>query len=95
MFFALLAFGIVWLLWLRRAAARPRRARISSSSLPVLSFVLLHGAPRSGLASSTALWGGMLVTMVVATVGIVFSLPLGILLALGRRSTLPAVGCCR
>jgi general L-amino acid transport system permease protein len=31
------------------------------------------------------------VTIVVASVGIVFSLPLGILLALGRRSRMPAV----
>ena len=37
------------------------------------------------------LWGGVLVTIVVASVGIVFSLPLGILLALGRRSRMPAV----
>jgi general L-amino acid transport system permease protein len=39
----------------------------------------------------TSLWGGILVTIVVATVGIVASLPLGILLALGRRSEMPAV----
>lgn len=39
----------------------------------------------------TNLWGGLLVTLVVAIAGIVVSLPLGILLALGRRSTLPAV----
>jgi His/Glu/Gln/Arg/opine family amino acid ABC transporter permease subunit len=39
----------------------------------------------------TDLWGGLLITLVVAIVGIVFSLPLGILLALGRRSSLPAV----
>lgn len=39
----------------------------------------------------TALWGGVLVTILVATVGIVFSLPFGILLALGRRSKLPVV----
>jgi general L-amino acid transport system permease protein len=39
----------------------------------------------------TSLWGGILVTIVVATVGIVASLPLGILLALGRRSAMPAV----
>ena len=35
---------------------------------------------------ATSLWGGILVTVVVSAVGIVFSLPLGILLALGRRS---------
>jgi general L-amino acid transport system permease protein len=42
-------------------------------------------------AVPTSLWGGILVTMLVATVGIVFSLPFGILLALGRRSKLPLV----
>ncbi len=39
----------------------------------------------------TNLWGGILVTMVVSLVGIVFSLPVGILLALGRRSRLPII----
>jgi len=39
----------------------------------------------------TSQWGGLLVTLVVAITGIVFSLPLGILLALGRRSTMPIV----
>ena len=39
----------------------------------------------------TSLWGGLLVTLVVAIVGIVGSMPLGIMLALGRRSRLPIV----
>jgi len=39
----------------------------------------------------TSLWGGVLVTLLVATVGIVVSLPFGIVLALGRRSKLPIV----
>jgi general L-amino acid transport system permease protein len=39
----------------------------------------------------TAKWGGLMVTLVVAGVGIVASLPLGILLALGRRSKMPVV----
>jgi general L-amino acid transport system permease protein len=39
----------------------------------------------------TSQWGGLLVTLVVAITGIVTSLPLGILLALGRRSEMPAV----
>ena len=60
--------------------------------LPVLSFVLLHGAPWIGLrVVPTALWGGILVTVVVATIGMVFSLPLGILLALGAPLELPVV----
>jgi general L-amino acid transport system permease protein len=40
---------------------------------------------------STSLWGGLLVTLVVAMSGIIASLPLGILLALGRRSHLPVL----
>ena len=39
----------------------------------------------------TPLWGGLLITLVVAIVGIVGSMPLGVLLALGRRSKLPVV----
>ena len=35
-------------------------------------------------------WGGLLITLVVAVTGIVVSLPLGIILALGRRSEMPA-----
>ena len=40
---------------------------------------------------STTLWGGLLLNLILAVVGIVASFPLGILLALGRRSNLPAV----
>jgi general L-amino acid transport system permease protein len=61
-------------------------------ALPILSFLLLHGTPGGGLPLvETAQWGGVLVTIVVAAIGIVVSLPLGVLLALGRRSSMPAV----
>ncbi|WP_019413669.1 amino acid ABC transporter permease [Paenisporosarcina sp. TG20] len=39
----------------------------------------------------TNLWGGFLLTLLIAIVAIVFSFPLGVLLALGRRSKLPVV----
>jgi len=39
----------------------------------------------------TRLWGGLLVTLVVAVTGIVASMPVGIALALGRRSTIPLI----
>jgi general L-amino acid transport system permease protein len=91
LFFAALAFGIGWLAWL----SAPRRdigAVYFFVVLPLLSYLLLSGAPPLGLAEvSTAQWGGILVTIVVATVGIVVSLPLGILLALARRSEIPVV----
>ncbi|MCH7811223.1 MAG: amino acid ABC transporter permease [Chloroflexi bacterium] len=37
------------------------------------------------------LWGGLLLTLILALVGIVASFPLGMLLALGRASTFPAI----
>ncbi|CAN5916162.1 hypothetical protein BH11PSE3_BH11PSE3_14700 [soil metagenome] len=39
----------------------------------------------------TGLWGGIPVTMILATYGLVFAFPYGILLALGRRSNLPLI----
>jgi general L-amino acid transport system permease protein len=90
-FFALLAIGIAWLLWLG-APRRDLGALYFFVVLPLVSFILLKGWPLVGLVSvDTALWGGALVTIVVATVGIVVSLPVGIVLALGRRSRMPAV----
>jgi general L-amino acid transport system permease protein len=90
-FFAMLAIGVIWLLWLN-APRRDLGAFYFFVILPVSSFVLLTGWSAIGLQPvDTVLWGGVLVTIVVASVGIVFSLPLGILLALGRRSRMPAV----
>ena len=37
------------------------------------------------------LWGGLLLSLLLSIVGIVFSFPLGVLLALGRQSKLPAI----
>ena len=60
-------------------------------SLP-LSFLLLNGMAATPLPSiSTNVWGGLLLTVLIATVGILLSFPLGVLLALGRRSQLPMV----
>ena len=39
----------------------------------------------------TRLWGGLLVTLVVSVTGIVASMPVGIALALGRRSSIPLI----
>lgn len=39
----------------------------------------------------TSLWGGLLLTLLLTVVGIVFSFPIGVLLALGRQSSLPIV----
>lgn len=61
-------------------------------ALTIAGKVIASIWPMLGLAYvDTAKWGGLMVTLVVAGVGIVASLPLGILLALGRRSKLPVV----
>src|SRR2546429_273921 len=90
-FFALLAVGVVWLLWLK-APRRDLGTIYAFVVLPIVSFILLRGWPLLGLPTvETDYWGGAMVTIVVAAVGIAVSLPIGILLALGRRSRMPAV----
>src|SRR5215471_6260670 len=90
-FFVMLAVGIGWLLWID-APYRGLGALYFFGVFPVVSFFLLYGLPLVGLEIvDTSRWGGMLITLVVAVVGIVTSMPLGILLALGRRSRMPAV----
>ncbi|MDA9230696.1 amino acid ABC transporter permease [Alphaproteobacteria bacterium] len=58
---------------------------------PVFAFFMLTGGSFGLAPVETADWGGLLVTLVVAVTGIVASLPLGILLALGRRSEMTIV----
>ncbi len=56
-----------------------------------LVIALMH-LDRGGLSIvDTRLWGGLLVTLVVAVTGIVSSMPVGMVLALGRRSTIPLI----
>lgn len=91
LFFVLGAIGVAWMLWLK-APRRDIGLVYFLVILPVVSYYLLGGARWLGLPLvDTAKWGGLMVTLVVAGVGIVASLPLGILLALGRRSKLPIV----
>lgn len=60
-------------------------------SLPVM-FVLLSGIENTPLVPvGSSSWGGLLLTVLLAAVGIILSFPLGVLLALGRRSDLPAI----
>ena len=54
--------------------------------------IAVMGLDRGGYpVVDTRLWGGLLVTLVVAVTGIVASMPVGIALALGRRSTIPLI----
>lgn len=74
--------------------AMPRKALYGALFLlvyPLLAFWLLHGGFLGLSEVSTSQWGGLMLTLVIAAVGIAGALPLGILLALGRRSKMPAI----
>jgi general L-amino acid transport system permease protein len=58
---------------------------------PVVSFFLLNGGVFGMSQVPTEQWGGLLVTLIISLVGIICSIPLGILLALGRQSNLPII----
>lgn len=58
----------------------------------IAGFIALTGLHRGGLPIvGTREWGGMLVTLVVSITGIVASMPVGMALALGRRSQIPLI----
>jgi general L-amino acid transport system permease protein len=83
---ALLMLGIV----IGRRAGRARLARpvmwawVAAFPLAMVIFQAFGGVP-------PRLWGGFFLNIVLAVVGIFASFPIGLLLALGRRSTLPVI----
>lgn len=100
--FLVLAKSVVGTLLVAGAAATWAAARAGGRRLPgsrvrwAVSAVLL-GVMASYLVIAafggvgTDDWGGLMLTVYLAVGGIVISFPLGVLLALGRRSSLPAV----
>ena len=72
----------------RRFYGPKRLLLLSLVIFGIMAFLAeTFGLPRV----DTGLWGGVMVTLLIAAVGIVFSLPLGVMLALGRRSKLPII----
>ena len=62
---------------------------LSALSPIVIFFLLVGGAGLEPIETSK--WGGLMLTVVIGVTGIVASLPIGIVLALGRRSKMPIV----
>lgn len=58
---------------------------------PVIAFHLFLGGSFGLREVETPLWGGLFLTLVIAGVGIAASLPIGVVLALGRRSHMPII----
>ena len=58
---------------------------------PIVAFILFAGGVFGLPVVETSLWGGLFLTTLLGVVGIVASFPLGVVLALGRRSDMPIV----
>ena len=87
--FGTLALLLTLLIW-PRTPYKGWLALFTLLLFPVIAFVLIYGG--AGLVVvDTNSWGGLMLTLVLAVVGITFALPLGILLALGRRSQMPVI----
>lgn len=61
------------------------------SLFPIISYFLLTGGSFGLVEVPTDKWGGLTLTLVISSIGIVFSMPIGVLLALGRQSNLPII----
>ncbi len=87
---ALVGYGLVrW----KPATFRRLTVTLILLYLPLVILIVRGLTPEGGFmpAVSTKDWGGLLLTVMLAIVGIVFSFPLGVLLALGRQSKMPAI----
>jgi len=74
-----------------RAPHKVLNAALLFIGLPIVGYFLLVGGHFGLRYVPTRDWGGFMVTIILSYVGIVVSLPMGVVLALGRRSTLPVV----
>lgn len=88
--FVVFAALIAWLA-IPRLPAKKTAAAVTLVAFPILAFYLLHGGAFGLAAVPTHRWGGLMLTLVLAVVGIVAALPIGIVLALGRRSSMPII----
>ncbi len=88
--FAILAVGAIPL-FLRGFQPKVALGAALLFVYPVTAFYLFHGGVLGLPLVETPLWGGLFLTLVIAGLGIVSSLPIGVVLALGRRSGMPIV----
>ncbi len=87
------ALGLGWAIGRYTSLGTPKRLAILCVATFVVVLILLRGVPGvPGLEPvSVNQWGGLMLNVLLAVAGIVISLPIGIVLALGRRSHLPVV----
>ncbi|MBR0900356.1 ABC transporter permease subunit [Bradyrhizobium tropiciagri] len=87
---AVLIFIALFVVSSRRSFWRKELFLLWAAALIVIGCLMWGGF--LGLSFVTQdRWGGLPVTLILATFGLAFGFPLGILVALGRRSKLPAI----
>lgn len=74
----------------RRSWWRRELALVWAAALTLISVLMWGGIFGLSFVSQDR-WGGLPVTLILATFGLAFGFPLGIFVALGRRSKLPAI----
>ena len=85
----LFAINLLPVLW-DRMPGRTLAALFLITGFPLIALFFIHGG--LGLeVVPTPKWGGFMLNLIMAAVAIIYSLPLGILLALGRRSEFPVI----
>lgn len=87
---ATLAFIALFYISSRRRFWRRELVLVWAAALALIGLLMWGGIPGLPFVSQER-WGGLPVTLVLAAFGLAFGFPLGILVALGRRSKLPAI----
>jgi len=87
---AILVFIALFYLSTRRSLWRRELIYVWAAALVAIGVLMWGGVLGLPFVSQER-WGGLPVTLILATFGLAFGFPLGILVALGRRSKLPAI----
>lgn len=88
--FAMLG-GILTLLVVEKFRYKLQVGLFALFVFPFIAFALIHGEWLGLAVAPSDKWGGFMLTFILASVGIVVALPIGIVMALARRSEMPII----
>ncbi len=86
--FSLVGVLVAWLL----IEQTPKKGLVAAFTVfcyPIIAYFLFYGGAFGLPVVETHKWGGLMLTLILATIGMFCALPIGIILALGRRSSMP------
>jgi general L-amino acid transport system permease protein len=91
--FSMAGILIAWLL-IERSPKKGLVGAFTVFCYPVIAYFLFYGGAFGLEEVETHKWGGLMLTLILATIGMFCALPIGIVLALGRRSSMPIARSC-